>query len=143
MCLKYIKLYSLPLSSQVASINKKEVWMLDNEFLRSLGIKETLLPENNAIGDLPVAGEFMVPPEIWELSEEKLKRFILDNYTEDNPYKYRTPHGHIIAIYPYSGEGRYDIEFTVDELLDMLRLMRDIEAKPGAYQPHGGVWVPW
>lgn len=56
--------------------------MLDNEFLRKLGIKEELLPapgpsgdavnEKESTEDLPPAGEFM------DLSEEEIKRLLLD-----------------------------------------------------------------
>jgi hypothetical protein len=117
--------------------------MLDNDFLRNLGIKNDLLSDGTDINALPVAGEFMVPPEIWDLSEGELNKFILDNHTEANPYKYKSPQGHIIAIYPYCGEGRYDVEFPVDELVVLMRLMRDLEAKPAGYQPKGGTWVSW
>ena len=71
----------------------------------------------------------MVPPEIWDLSEEELKSLIMNKYSQDNPYKYMTPQGHVVAIYPYSGEGRYDIEMTVDELVVLMNLMRDLRGK--------------
>jgi hypothetical protein len=127
--------------------------MLDVDFLRSLGIKEDLLPtprphgtatnEKESSSDLPQAGEFMVPPEIWDLGEEELRRFIMNKYSQDKPYKCRTPRGHVIAIYPHSGEGRYAIEFNVEELVVLKNLMRDLGGKLAAYQAEGGSWVSW
>jgi hypothetical protein len=101
--------------------------MLDNDFLRSLGIKDELLPANEPDGNtinqkesifnLPLVGEFLAPPEIWDLGDEELKRFIMDKYSQDDPYKCITPQGQIIAIYPHSCESQYGMEFTVDDIL--------------------------
>jgi hypothetical protein len=127
--------------------------MLDVDFLRSLRIKEDLHPaprphgtitnEKESSSDLPQAGEFMVPPEIWDLGEEELKRLIMNEYRQDKPYKCVMPQGHVIAIYPHSGEGRYDLEFTVEELVVLKNLMRDLGSKLTAYQDKSGSWVNW
>lgn len=128
--------------------------MLDIEFLRSLGINEDRLPkagderntgaEPATTDDLPVAGEFMVPPELMELSEKELKGLILKNYSQEHPYTYRTPHGHTVAVYPGSGpRGRHDLEFTVDEFLCMLYFIKSLDAKPTAYKTRQGSWVSW
>jgi hypothetical protein len=100
--------------------------MLDNDFLRSLGIKDDLLPtpdtkgeasgEKDDISFLPVAGESLVPPESRNPETEELKKFIKNLFTQENPYKRITRQGHVVAVYPHSCEGRYDIEMTVDEM---------------------------
>jgi len=127
--------------------------MLDIGFLRSLGIKTDLLPkpraegidgeEKKGSGDIPVAGEFMVPPEIMKLSEAELKRLIMDEHSQENPLKFQTPHGSVIAVYPYTAEGRYGIEMTAAEFLALLGLIKTLDAKPKAYKPHSGSWVQW
>jgi hypothetical protein len=83
------------------------------------------------------------PQEIWDLGEEDLRRLIMNEYSQGKPYKCMTPQGHVIAIYPHSGEGRYDIEFTVEELVVLKNLMRDPGGKLTAYQSKGGSWVSW
>jgi hypothetical protein len=127
--------------------------MLDVDFLRILGIKDDLLPaprphdnarnEKESTAYLPPAGEFMIPPEFWDLGEEELRRLIMNEHSQDKPYKCMTPQGHVIAIYPHSGEGRYDIEFTVEELVVLKNLIRDLGGKLTAYQTNGGSWASW
>lgn len=131
--------------------------MLDIKFLRILGIKENLLPKADAdrnesaeqacTNDLPLAGEFMVPLEMMGLSEEELRRFIIENHTQDNPFKCVTPHGHIVAIYPDSigdsGGGRYDVEFTLSELQAFLQLAKSLDVKPTTYKTREGQRLSW
>jgi hypothetical protein len=128
--------------------------MLDIKFLRSLGIKENLLPKANAernesaeqarTDDLPLAGELMFPSELMELSKEELKSFIINNHSQDSPYTYMTPKGHIIAVYADSApQGQHDLEFTVDEFLVMLSLTKILGGRPTVYKANQGSWVSW
>jgi hypothetical protein len=132
----------------------KEVFMLDIEFLRSLGIREDRLPkangeekerdDNDGATNLPVELELIIPIELMELSGEELKSLIVNNHSQDNPYTYRTPHAHTIAVYPnFVPCGPYDLEFTVDEFLVMLFLIKILGGRPTAYKTHQGSWVSW
>jgi hypothetical protein len=127
--------------------------MLDNEFLKSLGIKtEEVLPTPEANGNYideeelsaaypPLEGEFMVPPGTWELGGEELKKVIEEGLIENPPLKYRTPRGHVIAIYPYSDEQEVKMltkMLTLAELLVLLGLIKMLEAELMPNKPHDG-----
>jgi hypothetical protein len=117
--------------------------MLDTDFLRSLGIREELLPPGegsrevaSAINeqDLPRAGEKGVPPELLELNDQDLEKFLKERCTQDNPYVFLLGNGITkVAIYPYSTLGRYDLydfEYTTDRFVNFVSYIKQYGLSP-------------
>jgi hypothetical protein len=115
-----------------------EVTMLDNAFLRSLGVREEMLPappgpQDEKIGSdllqsLPTAGPRGLPAELLSLSEAELEKLLKEEHSQENPYMYFMPNGiHKAAVYPDKVRGEYDLEFTAKHFINLLALARDPE----------------
>ncbi len=87
--------------------------LLDDEFLRSLGIKEDFLPRQSPptrIGrpKMPrpsrtclLAEGKPVPPEVLNLSPEELEKLLKEQHSQENPHVNLMPGGsHTVAVYP-------------------------------------------
>ena len=125
--------------------------MLDTEFLRSLGIREELLPPPG-----PQAGEIggNLPPgaangrasrctgRTLGLSEEELEKLLKEEHSQENPYVYCMPDGiHKAAVYPDKVRGEYDLECPAKEFINLVALARDPEIEGMlAYKPRHGPW---
>ena len=126
--------------------------MLDNEFLRSLGIREELLPpppgpQAGKMGEnlppaLPRAGPRGLPAELLDLSKAELVELLTEKHTQENPYVYLMPNGvHQAAVYPDKVLGEYDIEWPAKEFINIVTLARDSEIEGMlAYNPRHGPW---
>jgi len=126
--------------------------MLDNEFLRSLGIREELLPAppgpqagemgGNLPPALPRAGPRGLPAELLDLSKAELVELLTEKHTQENPYVYLMPNGvHQAAVYPDKVLGKYDVEFPAREFICKVSLARDSEIEGMlAYKPRHGPW---
>jgi len=110
--------------------------MLDNEFLRSLGIREELLPappgpqagemEGSLPPALPSAGPCGLPAELLDLSEAELEELLTEKHTQENPYVYLMPNGiHQAAVYPDQPRGEYEVEWSAREFIKLAALARD------------------
>ncbi len=86
--------------------------LLDDEFLRNLGIKEEFMPRRSVTEDgssddtkarqnLPMAKGKPVPPEVLNLSPEELEKLLKEQHSQENPYVNLMPGGsHTVAVYP-------------------------------------------
>ncbi len=86
--------------------------LLEDEFLRSLGIKNGFMPRRSATKDglsedakanqnLPMAEGKPVPLEVLNLSPEELEKLLKEQHSQENPYVYLMPGGrHTVAVYP-------------------------------------------
>jgi hypothetical protein len=129
-----------------------EVIMLDTAFLRSLGIREEMLPpppEPQAGGTggnlppaLPTAGPRGVPAELLTLSDVELEKLLKEVHSRKNPYVYWMPDGiHQAAVYPDKVLGGYDLEFTAQEFINLVALARDPDLEGMlAYKSKHGPW---
>jgi hypothetical protein len=129
-----------------------EVIMLDTAFLRSLGIREEMLPpppESHAGGTggnlppaLPTAGPRGVPAELLTLSDVELEKLLKEKHTQEKPYVYLMPNGiHRAAVYPNKVLGEYDVEWPAKEFINLLALARDPDLEGMlAYKPKHGPW---
>jgi hypothetical protein len=130
-----------------------EVIMLDTEFLRSLGIREEMLPPpepqaGETGGDLPqalpTAGPRGVPAKLLSLSEAELEKLLKEEHSQENPYMYFMPNGvHTAAVYPDIVQGEYDLEFTAKHFINLIALARDPELDGMLdYKLRDGSWHP-
>lgn len=126
--------------------------MLDTEFLRSLGIREELLPpkldpqageaDRDLPQVLPMAGPRGFPAELLTLSEADLEKLLKDEHTQENPYVYCMPNGiHKAAVYPDKPLGEYDVEWPAKEFINLVALARDPDLEGMlAYNLRYGPW---
>jgi hypothetical protein len=129
-----------------------EVTMLDNAFLRSLGVREEMLPgppgpqgeemESDLLQSLPTAGPRGVPAELLDLSEAELEKLLREEHTQDNSYVFCMPDGiHQAAVYPDKVRREYDLEWPAQEFINVVALARDPEIEGMlAYKPGHGSW---
>jgi hypothetical protein len=125
--------------------------MLGTEFLRSLGIREEMLPPpgpqaggtgGNLPPALPTAGPRGFPAELLDLSEAELEKLLKEEHTQKNPYLYCMPNGiHQAAVYPEKVLGEYEVEWSAREFINLAALARDLEIEGMlAYKPRHGPW---
>jgi hypothetical protein len=126
--------------------------MLDVGFLRSLSIREELLPpppipqagesKRDLPQVLPRAGPRGLPAELLSLSEAELEKLLKEEHTQENPYVYGMPNGrHKAAVYPDKPLGEYDLEYTAKEFIILIALARDPDIVGMlAYRPRHGQW---
>lgn len=126
--------------------------MLDIEFLRSLGIREELLPRppgpqaaeigGNLPPALPKAEPCGFPAELLDLSKADLETLLKEKHTQENPYVYLMPNGiHQAAVYPDKVLGEYDVEWPARQFIHLVALARDPDISGMlAHKPRHGPW---
>lgn len=118
--------------------------MLGNDFLRSLGIKEELLPSvesapavalaDNDQTTLPMAREYGIPTELLELQTDELEKMLKEEYTQENPYVYMFSINNLkVAVYPKETLGKknlYILEYTADEFISNVKELKNNKLHP-------------
>ncbi|MFZ5447052.1 MAG: hypothetical protein ACOZFS_00235 [Thermodesulfobacteriota bacterium] len=130
--------------------------LLDDEFLRSLGIREGCLPRWSAptkepvtgVGqNLPMAEDKPVPPEVLDLTPEELEKLIKEDHSEENPYVFLMPGGrHTAAVYPGDTKelpetmDKYDMVLKANQFMNMVDLCKTGQKKFMGYKTRTGEW---